>query len=258
MTKIIAHRGASYAEPENTLSSINRAWEWGADAVEIDIRVTQDGQLAVIHDASTLRTTGQDYLVAETTLEVLRTLNAGWHKKRLQTPEPIPRLAEVLATIPAGRSIFLELKGADGMLDALENCLRGNSAPPGQITLIGFDFDLMAAAKQRLPVSTVHWLIGKYAWADPREWPGMNGQFIERAVAGGLDGLVLALGHPVMNAGIVDQIHTAGLQAHLGSAPDLARAQHWLNEGADGLMTNLPDWLLHLRNSHEKWGKMAP
>ena len=52
---IIAHRGESYDAPENTLSAINLAWEYGADAIEVDIRISKDRQIVVFHDANTRR-----------------------------------------------------------------------------------------------------------------------------------------------------------------------------------------------------------
>ena len=56
---IIAHRGESYDAPENTLASINLAWKRKADAVEVDVQLTKDKKIVVIHDNSTLRTGGK-------------------------------------------------------------------------------------------------------------------------------------------------------------------------------------------------------
>lgn len=64
--KIIAHRGASYWAPENTVASANLAWEKGADAVETDIYLSKDNRIICIHDANTKRTTGQDHKISET------------------------------------------------------------------------------------------------------------------------------------------------------------------------------------------------
>lgn len=58
--EIIAHRGASADAPENTLAAIQLAWQQGADAAEIDVQRTSDGQLVAIHDETTLRTGGGD------------------------------------------------------------------------------------------------------------------------------------------------------------------------------------------------------
>ena len=59
MTLVVGHRGAAAHAPENTFPSYQRAVEMGADAIEIDVHLTADGQLAVIHDDTLERTTGQ-------------------------------------------------------------------------------------------------------------------------------------------------------------------------------------------------------
>ena len=56
--EIVAHRGASHDAPENTLAAHGLAWEQGADLVETDVHLTRDGELIVIHDKTTPRTTG--------------------------------------------------------------------------------------------------------------------------------------------------------------------------------------------------------
>ena len=67
--EIIAHRGASHDAPENTLAAFKLGWEQRADADELDIHLTKDGQIVVIHDADTKRTTGVSKAVSQSTLE---------------------------------------------------------------------------------------------------------------------------------------------------------------------------------------------
>ena len=99
----IGHRGASGHEPENTLRSIRRALELGADGVEIDVQWV-GGELLVMHDAKLDRTTnGRGYL-ARKSLEVLRSLDAG-------KGERIPTLREVFETVDRRAFINIELKG---------------------------------------------------------------------------------------------------------------------------------------------------
>ena len=99
----IGHRGACGHEPENTLRSIRRALELGADGVEIDVRLVH-GELLVMHDAKLERTTnGQGYLVRKS-LAALRALDAG-------KGEHIPTLREVFETVDRRAFINIELKG---------------------------------------------------------------------------------------------------------------------------------------------------
>ena len=94
-----------------------RAWRagstiaQGADAVEIDVHLTRDGRLAVIHDPDTRRTAGAATRVSAATLEELQRLDVGAWKSAAFAGERVPALDEVLALVPAGRRIFVEVKG---------------------------------------------------------------------------------------------------------------------------------------------------
>ena len=102
--KIIAHRGARASEPENTVRAMNKAFECGADAVEIDLRFTCDHKLVVIHDDTLERTTNGTGKVSDMTIEQLRALDAG-------KGERIPELSEALSVAKRySRPLVIELK----------------------------------------------------------------------------------------------------------------------------------------------------
>ncbi|MGQ9920927.1 MAG: glycerophosphodiester phosphodiesterase [Desulfobacca sp.] len=103
MLKIMGHRGAKAYEPENTLRSIRRALQMGVEAVEIDVHLSRDGQLVVIHDATVDRTTDGSGRVADLTWAELRRLDAG-------LGETLPSLAEVVALVRGRAHLFVELK----------------------------------------------------------------------------------------------------------------------------------------------------
>lgn len=92
MTTCIGHRGAAGHEPENTLRSFARAIELGADLVEMDVQLTRDGRLVIMHDKRVDRTTTGRGYVAEMTLDELRTLDAG-KGERVPTLEEVAELA---------------------------------------------------------------------------------------------------------------------------------------------------------------------
>jgi glycerophosphoryl diester phosphodiesterase len=101
---IVAHRGASAYEPENTIKSFERAFQLGADFVELDVRMSKDGVLVVIHDEAVDRTTNGSGLVRELTLRELRLLDAGRGEK-------IPTLKEVLELFKETKHrFFVEVK----------------------------------------------------------------------------------------------------------------------------------------------------
>ena len=78
MTKIYAHRGFSEKYPENTMLAFRKAAEIGAEGIEIDVHLTKDGELVVMHDENTIRTTGVDALIKDLTLDEFKALDAGF------------------------------------------------------------------------------------------------------------------------------------------------------------------------------------
>ena len=101
--KIIGHRGAAGLEPENTLRSFRRALELGVDVIECDVRLTRDGRIVLLHDATVDRTTNGTGAVGDLTFEQLRALDAG-------QGERVPTLLELLE-LAAGRvEVHIELK----------------------------------------------------------------------------------------------------------------------------------------------------
>jgi glycerophosphoryl diester phosphodiesterase len=103
----VAHRGASGLAPENTLLAFERAIALGVDALELDVQLTRDGELVVIHDARLERTTSGAGWVRDHTVAQLRELDAG-------LGQAVPLLAEVLALAEAGRvRLCVEAKGED-------------------------------------------------------------------------------------------------------------------------------------------------
>ena len=155
--EIVAHRGASIEAPENTLAAVELAWQLNADAVEIDVQLSRDGKLAVIHDATLTRTAGIRRNVNDLDMSELHTIDVGSWKDECWRGETIPELPNVLATIPNGRRLFVELKGGDieathsGIVSALQRDLRESNSAPESVVLISFYPALLRAAKQALP-----------------------------------------------------------------------------------------------------------
>jgi glycerophosphoryl diester phosphodiesterase len=110
--KIIAHRGASVYAPENTLAAFELALELGADGIELDVMLSKDGKLVVIHDDTVDRTTDGTGRVKDLTLEELQSFNAGGHEK-------IPGLDEVFDLVGGKFLINVELKNYRSLFDAL-------------------------------------------------------------------------------------------------------------------------------------------
>ncbi|MGZ7068728.1 MAG: glycerophosphodiester phosphodiesterase [Methanobacterium sp.] len=101
--KIIAHRGASYFEPENTLRAYKKAIEMGADFVETDVRLSKDKELIIMHDADVARTTNGRGFIKDLMLDELKDLDAGKGEK-------IPTLEEVIKLVKNKTGLVVEIK----------------------------------------------------------------------------------------------------------------------------------------------------
>ncbi len=111
--QIIAHRGASGYAPENTMAAFRRALELGADAIELDVVQSRDGELMVIHDETPRRTTRTRGRVDDFTADNLKQLDAGsWFAPEFRG-ERIPTLREVLAWVRGKTQVWIEIKSAN-------------------------------------------------------------------------------------------------------------------------------------------------
>ncbi len=236
--EIIAHRGASDDAPENTLAAMQLAWKQQADAIELDIRLTRDGQIVLLHDATTKRTTGLDKPITELAWDEVRRLDAGRWKDPKWTGERIPRLSDVLATVPEGKRAFVELKCGPEVLDELQRVIEASGKRPEQIVLIGFNLETMRQARQRLPKHQVYWVVGYEKDKKTGVLPKLD-DVIAAARQAGFHGLDLSEKWP-LDARAVGQIRQAGLQLYVWTVDDPAAAKRFASLGVDGITTNRP------------------
>lgn len=239
--QIIGHRGACYDAPENTLVSVNMGWESRAEIVEIDIHLSRDGRIMVIHDASTLRTTGVDLKVSETDSVELRKLDAGSHKGLRFAGERIPFLEEVLATVPPGRGLFVEIKCGQEVLPVLRDVLEA-SGKASQVTLIGFGLETMVAAKQMMPEFPNYWLRMTERDKSDGSWVPYGPSLIREAAVVGLDGLDLH--YAGLTDCFVQAAKAAGQNVYAWTVNDPAEARRLRDMGVDALGTDRPRWMI--------------
>ena len=116
---VIAHRGASYKAPENTLAAYSLAWKLNSDAIEIDIRKTKDGFLVCSHDNNLNRISSNRKSISSMLLSELTEVDVGSWKSKEYKNERMPLLSKVLSTIPKGKKVFIEIKGALKEIDEL-------------------------------------------------------------------------------------------------------------------------------------------
>lgn len=238
--KLIAHRGASHDAPENTLAALRLGYAQGADAGEIDVHLSRDARIVVHHDADTGRSAGLRQAVAAQSLAELRSLNVGqWGKWNGSAfSEKIPLLSEVLALVPAGRRLFIELKVGAEILPELERVIRTSGLAQAQLPLITFDLATARATKLHLPGHEVCWIAERPSFGSTP----LVDDLIRQAKAAGLDGLDLSYKFPI-DAAFVQKVHGAGLKLYTWTVDDPAVARAHRAAGLDGLTTNRPAWM---------------
>jgi glycerophosphoryl diester phosphodiesterase len=244
--EIIAHRGASEAAPENTLAAVNLAWKLGADAVEIDVRLTADGHIVALHDETTKRTTGRDWRVAERTLAELRTLDAGSWKGPQWSGERLPTLAEVLATIPDGKRLFIEIKCGSEIIGPLEKAIAAAGKKPEQMAIICFELDVLKECNRRLPGLRAYWVQNTSPGYDrkrKRSVPPPD-RLIDLCQESGLDGLDLAHDSRVSPEDVA-RAHQSGLGFYVWTVDKAEDARRVVRLAVNGITTNRPDKIRH-------------
>jgi glycerophosphoryl diester phosphodiesterase len=249
--EIIAHRGASFDAPENTLAAFRLGYAQKADGVELDVHLTKDQRVVVMHDVDTARVGGSKTKVAEQTLAELQQYGVGAWGKWTNQPfnEKIPTLAQALEIVPLGKKLFIEIKTGPEIIPALEKDLRAAAAKPEQLTIITFNYDSAIAAKKTFPKLKTHWLVGYAKDKATGKFPDLD-ETIQKAKAAGVDGLDLNFNWPLTKENVA-KIKAAGLECHVWTVDDPAKAKELADAGVDSITTNRPGWLREeMRGQH--------
>lgn len=156
---ILAHRGYSAKFPENTLKAFKKGFEYGADGLELDLRLTADGELVVIHDEDLQRLFGVQQKIRELTLKQLR--------KYSKDGETIPTFEEVLSIIPKGKLLNAEFKEHEVAEDAIDLIKKHGLV---ESTIVSsFHHDLIARLIKEYPKMKFGFLIGEELRDNPIE-----------------------------------------------------------------------------------------
>lgn len=240
--EIIGHRGASHDAPENTLASVNLAWQRNADAVEIDIYLSKDGQIVAYHDKTTKRIGGRDQEVKAQTLEELQTLDVGSWKHAQYKDERVPTLRQILETIPANKRLFIEIKCGAEVLPQLKRDLAASGKTAAQTAIIGFDYETMQQAKQLLPALKVYWVFKVKQNKLTRKWAHDADYYIQKAKAAHLDGLDIGFNNFVTQE-FVNRSKSAGLPVYVWTVNSVKDARKLVDMGVEGITTDRPGLL---------------
>jgi glycerophosphoryl diester phosphodiesterase len=153
--QVVAHRGMGQgfvqpdAPPENTLPAFAEGWKI-ARACELDVHLTRDGQVIVIHDDTTNRTTNASWTVRERFAAELRSLDAGRWKAQAFAGTRLPLIEDVLDSMPDGCELFIELKDGPQVVPSTAELVRQSGKSP-RVVFISFDIDTIMLARQEMP-----------------------------------------------------------------------------------------------------------
>lgn len=231
--EIIAHRGASYLAPENTVAAANLAWELNADAVEVDIYLTKDNRVVAIHDKTTKRTCSgkKSMKVAETPSMVLRELDAGVWKNEKYKGEKIPFLSEIIETIPPQKTLVVEIKCGSEVLPHLKRVVE-NSGKQEQIVFIAFGWDTILDTKKVFPENKCYWLSSVKI--------GLKNK-MEQAAEKGLEGV--NLNHKIIDEDVMKMAAENNLEVLTWTVDEPDEAERLAKLGVAGITTNRPGWM---------------
>lgn len=232
--KVIAHRGASADAPENTLSALENAITSGTDIAEFDLRLTRDGVVVALHDASLLRTTGLDCPVCTVDNRLVHALDAGSWFSCDYCGEHIPTLDELLESARGRLRLMLELKPTndDQMLLAKVVTLLQNKGMESECILASTDLDLLRQGKQLSPTLETVYI----------------GTQMEPALLchSCLDGC--SIRYSDLTEQDISLAHQAGLEVYAWTIDEPEEIRNALLMGVDGVVTDSPGLALAFKN----------
>lgn len=230
---VIGHRGAMGHAPENTMASLQKGYELQANIVEIDIQMSKDRELVVIHDGDVSRTTNGKGHIRDMTIEDIRSLEAGSHFDSAFNGEKIPILREVLSWAKDKIPLAIEIKGdprpAEGIEEKLITLLQEYDMID-RVMVISFHHTSLKLLKEMEPsVAT-----GILYFAELVDT-------VAAARAAKADSI-----HPTWQyctTSMIEEAHRAGLNvcAWIVDAED--EMKHLIRMGIDSIGSNYPDRL---------------
>jgi glycerophosphoryl diester phosphodiesterase len=230
---IIAHRGESYDAPENTLTAINLAWQRGADGIEIDVHLTMDKQIIVVHSRKIKNNFGKIVPIKLITLDALKNIRVN--------DKSIPILEEVLMTLPDEKFIFIEIKCGVEIIPYLKIVLQKINPERKHIKIIGFGLSKMRLIKQSFPdfevILNKKIIIQKIIYRNTY-WNNL----IEKIKSSHLDGINLSYSRSI-NYKLIEMFRDNKLKIFVWTINNPKKAFQLINSGVNGIMTDRSGWI---------------
>ncbi len=218
---VIAHRGASAAETENSLAAFRAAIDLGADAIELDVRSTADGSVVVHHGDAV-----GDVHIPTSSMERVR-------QQLLPNGEHVPTLSEVLELLGTGPKVFVEVKTLDSDHDAALLDAIAAGPTPDNYHVHSFDHRIV----HRLLLARDGLVGGVLSTSYP-----LN-PLIQLEQSGATE---LWQSQELLDDELVAAVHAFGARIIPWTVNDPARMEEFIDMGVDGICTNYPDRLRKL------------
>ena len=230
---VIAHRGASTYAPENTFAAFDLALQMGAHHLELDVQMSRDGHLVVIHDDRLDRTTDGAGTVAEHTLAQLQALDAGvWFGAQF-AGQRIPTLEALLARYRGRAHLHVEIKGKTaGLSERTADLIRLSGWAP-DVTLTSFQIDKLEALRAHAPELPAGWLLRQ-----------IDDAVIDRART--LCLVQLCPKADIVTPQLVERLRAAGFVVRAWGVAHEDLMRNMVEVGVDGMTVNFPNKLLAL------------
>lgn len=258
----IAHRGASGHAPEHTMESYRLGEEMNGDYIEIDLQMTKDGTLIAMHDEDVSRTSHQEGLVSDLTIEEIKQLDVGsWFNERFPhlanskfTNLTVPTLDEIVTEFGTSANYYIETKQPNenpGMTNELirvlqEHDLINQNVREGQVIIQSFSEESLKEIHKLEPSLPIIQLISytKKAKISMQELENIR----EYAVGIGVN-------YKHLSKKYIQQVRDAGLLIHPYTVNEKSKMKQLIDWGVTGMFTNYPDRLDEVINHYQSRGR---
>jgi len=240
--KIIAHRGGAKLAPENTLAAFKNAINIGVDMIEIDVHLSKDSNIIVIHDNTLDRTTDGTGKIKNLSLAEIKSYDAGfWFSKDYEN-EKVPTLSEVLETINGKVILLIEIKDGDERYPGLEKKIVEAVKKYDAVKWVivqSFNKSSIIRIKKIYPELVTFYLSGKtfeVLFSEIEEKMKLNEKVKKQ-----FDGI--AAHHSVLDSEKVAILHKAGFNVFTYTVNEPKDMKKNIEIGVDGIITDSPDKL---------------
>lgn len=225
-TKVMAHRGASTEAPENTMAAFQKAIDDMADYIELDVQLTNNGEVIVMHDSNAYRTTGVDANIVNMTYKEVKTLDAGSWFSDEYVGENVPSLKEVLELTQGKIKLNIELKPADNGTALAKNTVRliEKYNMVNDCVITSFSESALKAVKTYNQEIKVGYILSA-AYGDFYDMKNVDFFSVNAAF---------------LSKRTIDAIHNSGKQVYAWTVNNKEAIKNLTNKGVDGIITDNP------------------